>query len=90
MAAVSVPVPLTVPPVVLKEPTVSFPPMPKVPFETATAAVSANRLALARLRSPPETLTFAAADVPLSEVVPLEAFTVPAPKFTLTVPPFSA
>jgi hypothetical protein len=69
---------------------VSLPPILKVPLETATAAVSANRFTEARLRSPPETLTFAAADVPLSEVVPLEAFTVPAPKFTLTVPPFRA
>jgi hypothetical protein len=69
---------------------VSLPVIAKVPLETATAAVSANRFAEAILRSPPETLTFAAADVPLSEVVPLEAFTVPAPKFALTVPPCKA
>ena len=90
MAAVRIPVPLTVPPVVVKEPMVSFPPIASSPLETATAAVSANRFAEARLRSPPETLTFAAADVPLSEVVPLEVFTVPSPNFTLTVPPFRA
>ena len=69
---------------------VSFPPTPKVPLETATAAVSAKRLAEARLRSPPVTFTTVAAEVPLSDVVPLEAVAVPAPKFALTVPPFNA
>ena len=69
---------------------VSLPVIAKVPLETATAAVSANRLAEARVRSPPDTFTTVAAEVPLSDVVPLEAVAVPAPKFALTVPPFSA
>ena len=90
MAAVSVPDPLTVPPVVLKEPTVSLPPMPKVPLETTTAAPLSNLFAEPVFNVPPWTLTFAAADVPLSKVVPLEALTVPAPKFALTVPPCKA
>jgi hypothetical protein len=69
---------------------ISFPPMPKVPLETTTAAPLSNLFAEPVFNVPPWTLTFAAADVPLSKVVPLEAFTVPAPKFTLTVPPFRA
>ena len=72
------------------EPTVSLPPTPKVPLDTTTAAPSANLFAPLVFNVPPETLTFAAADVPLRDVVPLEAVTVPAPKFALTVPPFSA
>ena len=88
--AVNVPAPLIDPPVVLKDPTVSFAPNASSPLETATAAVSDKRFAETRLRSPPATLTVAAADVPLSKVVPPEAFTVPAPKFALTVPPFNA
>jgi hypothetical protein len=71
------------------EPTMSLPPTPKVPLDTTTAAPSANLSAPLVFSVPPEILTFAAADVPLSKVVPLEAFTVPAPKFALTVPPFS-
>jgi len=85
VATVTTPVPEAT-----SEPTVSFPPTPKVPLETATAAPSANLFAELVFNVPPETLTFAAADVPLSEVVPLEVFKVPAPKFTLTVPPFRA
>jgi hypothetical protein len=81
---------VTTPPEAASEPTVSLPPTPKVPLETATAAPSANLFAPLVFNVPPETLTFAAADVPLSKVVPLEVFTVPAPKFPLTVPPFSA
>jgi len=85
VATVTTPVPEAT-----SEPTASSPPTPKVPLETATAAPSANLFAELVFNIPPETLTLAAADVPLSEVVPLEAFTVPAPKFTLTVPPFNA
>jgi hypothetical protein len=81
---------VTTPPEAASEPTVSLPPTPKVPLETATAAPSANLSAPLVFSVPPETLTFAAADVPLRDVVPLEAVTVPAPKFALTVPPFSA
>jgi hypothetical protein len=64
--------------------------MPKVPLETTTAAPLSNLFAEPVFNVPPWTLTFAAADVPLSNVVPLEAFTVPAPKFALTSPPFNA
>jgi hypothetical protein len=82
LATVTTPVPEAA-----SEPTVSLPPTPKVPLETATAAPSANLFAPLVFNVPPDTLTFAAADVPLSKVVPLVAFTVPAPKFPLTVPP---
>jgi hypothetical protein len=85
LATVTTPVPEAA-----SEPTVSLPPTPRVPLETATAAPSANLFAPLVFNVPPETLTFAAADVPLSKVVPLEEFTVPAPKFALTVPPFNA
>jgi hypothetical protein len=81
---------VTIPPEAVSEPTASLPPTPKVPLKTATAAPSANLFAEPVFNVPPWTFTFAAADVPLNSVVPLEAFTVPAPKFTLTVPPFSA
>ena len=85
LATVTTPVPEAA-----SEPTVSLPPTPKVPLDTTTAAPSANLFAPLVFNVQPDTLTFAAADEPLSKVVPLEAFTVPAPKFPLTVPPFSA
>jgi hypothetical protein len=81
---------VTTPPEAASEPTVSLPPTPKAPLDTTTAAPSANLLAPLVFNIPPVTLTSAAADVPLSNVVPLDAFTVPTPKFALTVPPFSA
>jgi hypothetical protein len=81
---------VTTPPEAVSEPTVSLPPKPKVPLKTTTAAPSANLFAKLVFNVPTETFTFSAADVPLNSVVPLDVFTVPAPKFALTVPPFNA
>jgi hypothetical protein len=72
---------VTTPPEAASEPTVSLPPTLKVPLDTITAAPSANLFAPLVFNVPPETFTFAAADVPLSKVVPLEVFTVPHPNF---------
>ena len=85
LATVTTPVPDAA-----SEPTVSLPPTPKVPLETETAAPSANLFAPLVFSVPPDTFTTVAAEVPLSDVVPLEVVAVPAPKFALTVPPFSA
>ena len=85
LATVTTPVPEAA-----SEPTASLPPTPKVPLETDTAAPLSNLSAPLVFSVPPTTFTTVAADVPLRDVEPLEAVTVPAPKFALTVPPFSA
>ena len=79
MAAVSVPVPPTVPPVVLKEPMVSLPPNLYSPEERLTVPVLATTFAEVVSNVPPLTTIPDEAKVTLDPVLKEPAFTVVVP-----------